>query len=549
MRPAVLAPVIAPVHALCNTHPAHDRPLSVPALKVAAWLRKCGRSIIPVSLLLIAGDMDAQLFMRAYAPAEATFNPPNYYAYGSDAALRPNGYVFTNGNGGVCEINAAGEPVACNRLRRQSTYGSIDLYLNDVATQGNDVFYHASLGADTLVVLRSNGTSSIVWQAAVPGPSQVAEVLPTGDGGCAFLYTFGPYQRAAVARYSATGTVVWRKTYRLAGNNTLFRARSMASTSDGGFLLCGKMTANGTTSAFILRLDPNGNVSWAQEITPGNNGNAEGLGLTELPGGNIRLAMLLPQPDMYLGMIDLTASGSLVASWGYTGATFSVASVQFGPDGSSYCTGGNGAEVFRLNPDGSIVFAVTQEGPPGTYMLCEALIPRPDGTQVMFGNYTNNPFTNSIPALYASGPLGELPAPFSAPYTFSTAAYTPTLNPITPTDSTLTAQLDVQLTFESTELWEDTLFATPSSVVDRTYDPFDLRMQPNPATDHLTIGTDADMEFRSLQVLDLSGARVLSIQGELPSPCTIDLGSLSSGAYILQVESARGRVSRSFLKN
>ncbi|MGV3636660.1 MAG: T9SS type A sorting domain-containing protein [Flavobacteriales bacterium] len=500
-------------------------------------------------LVLCDNSIQGQLFMRAYAPEEATFNPPNYYAAGSDAALRPNGYVFTNLNGGVCEINAAGEPIACNRLRRQSTYGSINLYLNDVATQGNDVFYHASLGADTLVALKSNGPFSIAWQAAVPGPSQVAEVLPTGDGGCALLYTFGPYQRTAVARYSATGTVLWRKTYRLVGNNTLFKARSLASTSDGGFLLCGKLTANGTTSAFILRLDPNGNVSWAREITPGNNGNAEGLALTELPGGNIRLAMLLPQPDMYLGMIDLTASGSLVGSWGYAGATFSVASVHFGPDGSSYCTGGNGAEVFRLSPDGSIVFAVTQEGPPGTYMLCEALIPRPDGMQVMFGNYTNNPFTNSIPALYASGPLGELPAPFSAPYTFSTAAYTPTLNPITPTDSTLTAQLDVQLTFESTALWEDTLFGSPTSVADRPHDPFDLRLKPNPAIDRLTIETGDQLELRSVHVLDVSGARVLSLQGNLPAPCTIDLGALSSGAYILQVESPRGRVSRSFLKN
>lgn len=527
----------------------HDGPRSEPPLKVASLLKTNGSTILSVLLVLTVGNMDAQLFMRAYAPEVATFNPPNYYAAGSDAALRPNGYVFTNFNGGVCEINAAGEPIACNRLRRQSTYGSIDLYLNDVATQGNDVFYHASLGADTLVVLRSNGPFNLVWQAAVPGPSQVVEVLPTGDGGCALLYTFGPYQRAAVARYSATGSVVWRKTYRLAGNNTLFRARSMARTSDGGFLLCGKMTANGTSSAFILRLDPNGNVSWAREITPGNNGNAEGLGLTELPGGNIRLAMLLPQPDMYLGMIDLTASGSLVASWGYAGATFSVASVHFGPDGSSFCTGGNGAEVFRLSPDGSIVFAVTQEGPPGTYMLCEALIPRPDGTQVMFGNYSNNPFTNSIPALYASGPLGELPAPFSAPYTFSTAAYTPTLNPINPTDSTLTAQLDVQLTFESTELWEDTLFGSPTSVIDRSHDPFDLRLKPNPAIDRLTIETEDQLELRSVLVLDVSGARVLSLQGNLPAPCTIDLGPLSSGAYILQVESARGRVSRSFLKN
>lgn len=547
MRPADSAS--AHERGLYNATPVHYGQRNMPPMKLASWLNPCVRSILPMLLLLAAGNTNAQLFMRAYAPEEATFNPPNYYAFASDAALRPNGYVFTNFHGIVCDITADGEPIACNRLRRQSTYGGTDIYLNDVATQGNDVFYHASLGADTLVAIKSNGPFSIAWQAAVPGPSQVAQILPAGDGGCALLYTFGPYQRAAVARYSATGTVLWQKTYRLAGNNTLFMARSMASTNDGGFLLCGKMTVSGTTSAFILRLDSNGDASWAREISPGNNGYAEGLAMTEMPGGNIRLAMLLPQQDMSMGMIDLTGSGTLVASWGYTGATFSVASVRFGPDGSSYCTGGNGAEVFRLSPNGSIVFAVIQEGPPGTYMLCEALLPKPDGTQVMLGNYTNNPFMNSITALYASGPLGELPAPYSTPYTFSTAAYAPTLNPINPTDSTLTAQLDVQLTFESTELWEDTLFGSPTSVIDRPHDPFDLRLKPNPAMEHLTIGTDTDMAFRAVHVLDLRGAHVLSIQGNLTTPCTIDLGSLSSGAYILQVEDSSGRVSRSFMKN
>ena len=507
-----------------------------------------------IALLLAASTTEAhaQLFMRAFAPEEATFDPPNYNTLSSDAALRPSGYLLAQLDGIVCDIDHVGEPIGCFRLRRQSALpDNVGVYVDDVAAAGNDVFYHSVVSADTLAVIRSDGASNIIWQAAVPGPTQMAQVLPTGDGGCAVLTTFGPSQRAAVARYNPQGVMQWRKTYRVAGNNTLFRARSMAHTGDDGFLLCGMMTVDAATSAFILRLDPSGNVNWANAIATGNNVSAEGRAVTELTGGNIRVAVVSPQAGMPLGMIDLSAAGTLVASWGYSGATFNVGRIHFGPDGSAYGTAHLGDKVFRLAPDGTPVFAVTHAGPADTYMSCKALLPKSDGTQVMLGSYGTNPYqvSNSITVLYACGPSGELPTPFSAPYSFTTAAYTPTLSPITSTDSTLTAQLSVQLTFESIDLWKDTVFGSPTSVVDRPFDPFDLRLKPNPAIDRLTIETEDQLELRSVLVLDVSGARVLSLQGNLPAPCTIDLGPLSSGAYILQVESARGRVSRSFLKN
>lgn len=76
-----------------------------------------------------------------------------------------------------------------------------------------------------------------------------------------------------------------------------------------------------------------------------------------------------------------------------------------------------------------------------------------------------------------------------------------------------------------------------------------FKLWPNPSSELLTIGADGTMEFRSVEVFDLCGARVISLQGNLRAPLSIDLRPLSRGPYILQVEGPGGRVSQSFLKN
>lgn len=507
-----------------------------------------------LSLLLVVltlSDAQAQLFMRAYAPSGATFYPPNYYTGSFAAALVPSGHVLTIGDGSVITTDEEGVPQSCYKLRRTSTLNSDGLLLTKAEADGAHVFYYATLGSDTMAVVKSDGGGSIVWQAGLLGANTGEQLLPTGDGGCMLLYRIGNAgsQRAAMVRYSVSGAVLWHKAYRIAGNNANFIARGLAHTADGGYLLSGSYKAASVTKAFVCRLSANGTVSWAREIGPGNNNYDEALTATELPNGNIRVALSLPQENIYLGMVDLGATGSFVSSWGYQGATFTVGSIRFTSDGSAYCTGGNGAQVFKLAPDGTTVFSMNQEGPPGTNMICQALLPRPDGTQVMLGNYTTNPFSNFIPVLYGSGPLGVLPAPFSTPYTFSMATFSATTSSISPSDSTLTGGLDPQLTFESIPLWADSLFAVPNGVKDQDPVPFDLQLRPNPASEQLTIGAEGTMEFRSVEVFDLSGARVISLQGNLRAPLSIDLRPLSSGPYILQVEGPGGRVSQSFLKN
>lgn len=505
-------------------------------------------SLLLVVLALI--DARAQLFMRAYAPLGATFNPPNFYAPASAAAVTPTGYLLADYYGIVCALDPYGEPLACHRLRRASSQAGIGLYLTHVESDGADAFYYASLANDTMIVLKSNGAASITWQAGIVGANTGEQLLPTGDGGCMLLYRIGNAgsQRAALVRYGANGAVIWRKAYRIPGNNSNFMAYGLAHTADGGFLICGQFNSASTSRAFVCRLNANGSVSWAREIGPGNNNDDEAMAVTELPNGNIRVAIRSPQTGMALSMVDLSGTGGFLSSWGYQAPTLGAGPLRFAADGSAYATG-NYSQVYRIAPDGSVVFAQNHEGPPGTSMTPQALLPKADGTQVLLGNYYTNPFSNSISALYASGPLGVLPSPYSSPYSINQVAYTATLSAISPSDSALTGGHTPQLIFQSEPLWADTMFAVPTGVNDQDPVPFDLQIRPNPVSDQLTIGADGNIGFRSVEVFDPSGARVLSLQGNLRTPYSIDLRSLSSGSYILQVEGPGGRVSQSFLKN
>lgn len=513
-------------------------------------IQACRSAILFVAALTAASGLNAQYFMRAYGGIGSIYNPPNFYMASFGAAVLPSGYMMTHSNGLAWTVDDDGAPLVSARLRRAAAPNAPNLRLYKVETDGTNAFYYAEAGTDSMAVVKTSSGWSIAWQSGIVGTPSGEELLPTGDGGCALLYRVGPsgFQRAALARYNTDGSVLWHKAYRIAGNGAPFTARGIARTANGGYLVCGRHGAGSNAKPYVMRLAADGSVSWAREVTAGNGGNAEGLAVTELPNGNVRVALLLPQPGMYLGMVDLSSSGATLDSWGYSGTGFSVGRIRFGADGSAYCTGGNDGKVFRLAPDGAVVFAQEQLGPPNTYMLCQALLPKSDGTQVMLGNYTTNPFANSVPVLYASGPQGALPAPFSTPYSIAQAAYSATLAALSPSDSLLTGLMNPQLEFASAPQFRDTLFGTPTSV--EAIDDLEaaLRIQPNPASDAITVDLEEGFNASEVRVSDLKGQLLLAKRQAITGRMGLDIRALGSGTYLIEVIGPRGRCVGRFTK-
>ncbi|MEZ4687349.1 MAG: T9SS type A sorting domain-containing protein [Bacteroidia bacterium] len=75
-----------------------------------------------------------------------------------------------------------------------------------------------------------------------------------------------------------------------------------------------------------------------------------------------------------------------------------------------------------------------------------------------------------------------------------------------------------------------------------------IAIAPNPASDRLRIGWSADLPQADIQLLDLQGKTVLSVNNATPGH-ELDLTSLSKGVYLLQLSDAGKRWSRKLVVN
>lgn len=164
-----------------------------------------------------------------------------------------------------------------------STYGGAG---NDVAysiiqtTDGGYVFAGdtTSFGASNkdIWVVKLDASGTIVWEkrfggsgndgsaSAFGGRLSVVQVIQTSDGGYAVAATtdsFGAGSNDAwVLKLDPSGNVVWQKTY---GGSSSDAASSIFQTSDGGYVVAGSTLSFGNGyEAWVLKLDPSGNILW-----------------------------------------------------------------------------------------------------------------------------------------------------------------------------------------------------------------------------------------------------------------------------------------------
>ena len=86
-----------------------------------------------------------------------------------------------------------------------------------------------------------------------------------------------------------------------------------------------------------------------------------------------------------------------------------------------------------------------------------------------------------------------------------------------------------------------------STGIESDMDP-GIAIAPNPATDRVRIGWSADIPQADIQLLDLQGRTVLSVNKATPGH-ELDLGTLSKGIYLLQLQHEGKRWSRKLVVN
>jgi len=116
-------------------------------------------------------------------------------------------------------------------------------------------------------VLKLDSNGSVEWQKTYGGTSydEANSIAETSDNG--FIVAGGTMSFGAggydywVLKLDSNGSVEWQKTY---GGSSDDYAFSIQETSDNGFIVAGRTESFGAGSgdSWVLKLDPNGNVTW-----------------------------------------------------------------------------------------------------------------------------------------------------------------------------------------------------------------------------------------------------------------------------------------------
>lgn len=216
-------------------------------------------------------DPDGQLLWQKTYPAGGAADVARMQATGDGGAIIAGSLVVGGDEDvAVVRIDANGE------ILWQRTYGRAITaeYASAVAATRDGGFLVAATiegnsGADVdALLLRLSATGDIQWKRSLvgDGDEEAISVVELADGGVVTTgyttsATYDSGQDAWVARFDASGTLLWQRTYDASSTNGDESAEAVARIGDG-ILLAGYANGVGTTTldGWLLELAPDGTV-------------------------------------------------------------------------------------------------------------------------------------------------------------------------------------------------------------------------------------------------------------------------------------------------
>ena len=254
--------------------------------------------------------------LTAYAQ-QVTFERSYDYGY-AEAALAviqtaDGGYLMA-GRQGISVFYAKGLLIKTdaqgNVEWQNSFYAGCDTYIHDVKQLDDGGYVLAGEhciegGAGNLFLARTDEFGDTLWLRSFGSPidDRCRSVAITSDGG--FVIAGGADTLACVIKTDDEGNLIWNRTYLPEGAN--FSAfHSITSLDDGGFAMCGSTyypIADRYNQLYVVRADANGEVLWERQFGEGENEIGESV--AAIPGGGVYAAGLTwsfgaGHYDMYL---------------------------------------------------------------------------------------------------------------------------------------------------------------------------------------------------------------------------------------------------------
>ncbi|MEJ2695449.1 MAG: hypothetical protein P8013_02260 [Candidatus Sulfobium sp.] len=253
-------------------------------------------------------------------------------------------------------------------------------------------------GNSDIWILKLDPSGNVSWQKTYGGSDydEGDAVRQTSDGGyivAGRTKSFGAGDSDAwILKLDPSGNISWQKTY---GGSSYDDAYAIQQNSDGGYIVAGDTESfgAGNSDIWILKLDPSGNVSWQKTYGGSDYDDANAIQQTS-DGGYIVAGRTksFGAGDSDAWILKLDTSGDISWQKTYGGTVYDDAySVGQTSDGGylvagdveSFGAGSSDILVMKLDPSGNISWQKTYGGVANDY--ANVIVPTSDGGSIVAG--------------------------------------------------------------------------------------------------------------------------------------------------------------------
>jgi hypothetical protein len=367
-----------------------------------------------------------------------------------------------------------------------------------------------------LYAMKFNQNGSLNWSRSISGVgAEAASAARLADGSFVVTgYTIGVPNAGIICKWLPSGDLAWFKRIGQEGDSTKIKdgitGLGMTSTHDGGFAICGMVSASFGNHTYIAKFDSSGSKLWSNGVDLFDNESARA--------------------------ISETSSGDIVVA----------GDIQF-VDFNDSSTVDN---VFMLNmkSDGSLKTVQILQVP-GTHLSVYAMLLNPDGSLVISGNVVDS----GVTAFAGGSMLGKFSDGVGCHVNNSLATMVPqgSISAVTETPiaslepDTIALQLGDELEFTTSDLCALSL-VTPEAQSERS-----MSIYPNPVTDRSKLTIEFSESLPSgiydLSILDLLGKEVyrekINLSGQMQN-ILFDLSEYATGVYLIVLRSENKIIER-----
>ena len=167
-------------------------------------------------------------------------------------------------------------------------------------------------------VMKTDSRGGVVWQKLFSphknSPNYGYAILETDDGylvtgtkNLSALHGWSAWNELWLIKLSKNGSTLWEKSYgcQWGANTSAGEGRSIIKTDDGGFIVAGFGGHGGVVTAWLTRLDRNGNRHWEKFLGSADNvGGVSPVAVAKATDGNFYVAFTVPAEHAVVLKLD-----------------------------------------------------------------------------------------------------------------------------------------------------------------------------------------------------------------------------------------------------